>query len=139
MQRLSPLATPTLAKLWRRSWMRTSGNFAFSRIRFQTLYKPTKWPVPGELGKTCGFPSILCSLLKSSSAGGPRCTTFAPVFESDSRKQARSKSTCCHWRESISFLRHPVSRRSLSAATAGRDPMSQQHRSSSWSCTVSRR
>jgi hypothetical protein len=60
-------------------------------------------------GRTNGLPSIRGSSVRSARAGAPKGTTFAPVFESGSRRQLRAKSRYSHLRVSISDLRQPVS------------------------------
>ena len=56
-----------------------------------------------------GCRSVRRMPLSTAAAGSPRCTIFAPIFESGNRNSPRSRSTWSHRRERISPLRHPVS------------------------------
>ena len=53
--RLSPDATATLARLWRRSCSRTSASPAAARMRAHTFCTPTNGPCPRSAGNTHGL------------------------------------------------------------------------------------
>jgi len=97
-----------LAKLCRRSCSRTSASPAARRTGSQT-YETSEMGEPLRMSDGNTHSLRRSTPLNSSSAAAPSGITLAPVFESGSRKEPRSKSISDQRNRRISLSRAPVS------------------------------
>ena len=109
MVRLSPSASARLAKLWRRSWMRTSSRPARARMRRQGCCKLVRWAPGFPPTMTQGLSRAQGKAVSTPAAARDGGTIRAPVLLSGNRSSPASRSTLSQRSVWTSPSRQPVS------------------------------
>ncbi len=109
---------PTLAKVWRKSWIRTLSRLARLLTRSQVLSIAALGLPAIVPAMTNSVPATRGRVSRISAAGGLRYTTFSRVLLSSRTSSRRSKSTDRQRNLTISPRRQPVSASRRIAAIA---------------------